>query len=315
MAERLDRALAMAVDAGLATAVFVVPLLMGGRHPLGELVLVFAAVLAALAWLCCCLREQTLWRRSPGEWLLAAGLLLLVVQLVPLGEWLLARLNSHIPRLLPLWTSAADSECRLGVWRCLSLTPGATRAAAALALAYGLLFLVAVQRIERIRDVERLLRWTALSAAGMAAFGLVQWLASNGKFFWFYQHPFVTTSDAVHGAFSNRNHLAHFLALGLGPIVWWLQDALRKSKRREQESFLCRPSADGPRRWLSTFRLGRSRRAADSLVGRRLVRGPDVALPGRRWPCSPPASSASSPTIAPGPWVVASRSARWPQPS
>ena len=59
----------------------------------------------------------------------------------------------------------------------------------------------------------------------MAAFGLAQFLAGNGKFFWFYEHPFSNTYGCAKGSFSNRNHFAHFLALGIGPLVWWLQDA------------------------------------------------------------------------------------------
>ena len=69
-----------------------------------------------------------------------------------------------------------------------------------------------------------------LSAVGMAFLGVVQLLTSNGKFFWFYQHPFADTCSAAVGSFSNRNHFAQFLALGIGPLIWWLQDALRRSR-------------------------------------------------------------------------------------
>ncbi len=113
---------------------------------------------------------------------------------------------------------SAAGELQIGSWSQLSLMPEATREGLVQLLAYAALFLVAVQRItSTLSDVRRLLRWIAWSTAAMAAFGLVQYLTSNGKFFWFYQHPFVSTSDSVHGAFSNRNHFAHFMALGLGP--------------------------------------------------------------------------------------------------
>jgi tetratricopeptide (TPR) repeat protein len=64
----------------------------------------------------------------------------------------------------------------------------------------------------------------------MAAFGLVQYLAGNGKFFWFYAHPFSNTFDGVKGSFANKNHFAHFLALGVGPLIWWLLHVSRRMR-------------------------------------------------------------------------------------
>jgi hypothetical protein len=63
----------------------------------------------------------------------------------------------------------------------------------------------------------------------MAAFGLLQYLVGNGKFFWFYEHPFRDTSDVVKGAFINRNHFAHFLALGIPPLIWWLANITKRN--------------------------------------------------------------------------------------
>ena len=66
----------------------------------------------------------------------------------------------------------------------------------------------------------------------MASFGPLQFLAGNGKFFWFYEHPFTDTCGECQGEFSNRNHFAQFLAfLGIGPLIWWLQDAMRRQAR------------------------------------------------------------------------------------
>ena len=50
-----------------------------------------------------------------------------------------------------------------------------------------------------------------LAAVLMAAFALVQYFAGNGRFYWFYEHPFSSASDAVKGSFTNRNHFAQFL--------------------------------------------------------------------------------------------------------
>src|SRR4029078_2691600 len=84
------------------------------------------------------------------------------------------------------------------------------------------LFLTAVQRIAKLDDVERVLRWVALSVTLMAGFGLVQYLTDNGKFLWMYQHPFPYTGGAATGMYSNKNHFDLLLALGIGPLVWCL---------------------------------------------------------------------------------------------
>ncbi len=221
---QLDELLLRIVDGGLAGCIFVVPLLMGGRQALGQLALVSLAVAVALSWsLYRSLQDSAHWRFSTAMLLPLAGVILLVLQTAPLGESVLARLSPRTAELLPLWTTSGDAPGSLGAWSTVSLTPAATKAGLTLLLAYTLLFLVTVQRIRRIDDVERLLRWIALSTLLMAAFGLLQLLASNGKFFWFYEHPFSTTSDGAKGSFHVRNHFAHFLALGIGPMIWWLQ--------------------------------------------------------------------------------------------
>ena len=234
------------VDAGLAVCTFVVPLLMGGRHALGQLVLVAAAFVSASAWLLRqCLRREFRWRCSPAEGLLLAGLALLLMQVAPIGESALARIAPHTAAVLSQWTSRANPAASLGIWSCVSLTPAATRAAIPLLIAYGLLVLVTIQRIHEIADVQRLLGWIALGALCMACFGLVQWATANGKYFWFYESPFSSTQDGVKGSFTNRNHFAQFLALGIGPLVLWLQNVSASGQWRPAESVAGRPAKRG----------------------------------------------------------------------
>lgn len=236
--DRLARLLVQIVDLGLAGCIFVVPMLLGGRHALGRLVLVGLAVAVALAW-CVrqCLRAEGVWRRSPAAWLLLGGAIVLAAQLAPLPSPVMDRLAPHTSEILPLWSQRGDSPARLGVWSQVSLTPAATRAALVTFAAYSLLFLVTVQRIEGLKDVERLLRWCALSALVMAAFGTVQFLFGNGKFFWVYEHPFADTHRYATGAFANHNHFAHFLALGIGPMIWWVYRGFRDGRRSRSHEF------------------------------------------------------------------------------
>ncbi len=214
------------VDGCLAGVIFLLPLLLGGRHAWGHLALAILAVTMALAWTCRGWYAGDFgWRPTQAVPLLLAGMLLVLLQCVPLPVAVLAWLAPHNAEMLPLWKPGG-----LGDWHYISMTPADTRAALAMFLAYGLIFLVAAQRIRAIDDVERLLRWCGLSAACMAAFGLVQFFAGNGKFFWFYDDPFGRASDAVKGSFTNRNHFADFLALGIGPLIWWFQDSARRKQ-------------------------------------------------------------------------------------
>lgn len=233
-ADRLDRFLLRAVDLSLAGCIFVVPFLMGGRQALGQLVLVASAALAATAWLLRqSLRGRGVWRRTGGEWIFLAGSALVLVQLAWLPPGALGWLSPQTARLLPLWADGGEATARLGAWSQVSLTPAATRDGFGLFLAYAMLFLVAVQRIRCVEDAERLLRWCALAALAMGAFGVVQYVTSNGKFFWVYEHPFSTTADVAKGSFTCRNHFAQFLALGIGPLVWWVQHEARAPRRRK----------------------------------------------------------------------------------
>ena len=245
---QLDRLLLKIVDGGLAGCIFLVPMLMGGRQAPGQLVLITLAVVVATAWsVRQLLRTQFRWRPCGAQWLLAAGAILLVLQIAPLSPSMLSRVAPHTSRILPLWTGLTPGNgqsaenaatASMGSWNCISLVPAETEAALAVFLAYCLLFLVTVQRIHSVADVERLLRWIAVAAVVMAGFGLIQLLAGNGKFFWFYEHPFTDTSKVAKGSFTNRNHFAHFLALGIGPLIWWLQDnqaGRRQSKHRQSK--------------------------------------------------------------------------------
>lgn len=222
-ASALDGNLSRVVDGSLAGAILIVPWCMGGRHPIGELFLVAFALAASLAWI----GRQWLsagalgWNRSPADAIFPAAVLLVLIQLTPLPTSVFEVLSPHSPARLPLWMTG-EGPAGLGIWNQVSMTPQATRTALVLLLAYGLLFLTGVQRIARLEDVERVLRWVALSVTLMAGFGLVQYLTDNGKFLWVYQHPFRYTGAAATGMYINKNHFAHLLALGVGPLVWCL---------------------------------------------------------------------------------------------
>ena len=235
-----------AVDFALLGVLFVAPLFMGGRHPLGQFAFIALACVAAIAW---CLKQSFSSSgrvfRSGAEWLLIAGVSLITLQMLPLSPAWLSRLSPFVAERLPLWSGVETATGHLGVWNTVSLAPEATRAGLAVFVAYALLFVVCVQRFRRLEDVESAVRWIAVAAVAMAAVGLLQFVASNGKFLWIYEHPSRDTRDAVKGAFANQNHFAHFLALGIGPVLWWLQRSFARKEGKAAGPFSAKPKRPG----------------------------------------------------------------------
>jgi O-antigen ligase/tetratricopeptide (TPR) repeat protein len=230
--DKLPSVLLRGVDWGLISVLFIAPLFLGGRHPVGELVYVGLVGFTALCWrLRQCLTEQVDGARSGVELFLLACFAVLVLQLLPLPPSLLGLLSPSTAETLPLWFGDNQSPIQLGQWSTLSLTPESTRGTLALFLAHAMLFLVVCRRVRKREDVENLLRLVALAAIAMAVLGLAQFLLSNGRFLWVYEHPYRDTLRTVKGPFTNENHFAHFLALGVGPLLWWLH---RRQREREQ---------------------------------------------------------------------------------
>lgn len=216
-----DRPSWQSVDAIVAAIAVVAPWAMGGRQPPGRLLFVGLCFAAALAWLVGDLRRQGKWRWTPlmGLWL--AGVGWLALQLIPLPSAVLAVLAPESRQALPLWQAPTAASVGLESWSRISLAPAETRSGLALLLAYGLLFTVALQRLERWSDIDRLLALLGIAVVAMALLGIMQWLSGTERFLWVYRHPQRTACGMVMGSFSNQNHCAHFLALGVGPLLYW----------------------------------------------------------------------------------------------
>jgi len=244
---RLDVVLLRAVDAGLAVSVFAVPLVLGGRLASGQLVLVAAVLIAAAVW-CArqALRARAGWIRSGAEPILVGALVWVGLSLFPLHPAVLEILSGGVYERLPLWAPASNGAATLGTWSTLSLNPAATQAGLIVLASFVMLFLVAVQRIRRIDDVERLLRWIAWATVGVAALGLLQYGFGCGKYFGFYHHRGASIDSHIVGSFTNRNHFAHFMALGIGPLLWWVAAGLRgREASRQCYASFGRPKSSG----------------------------------------------------------------------
>ena len=236
---RIQQLLLRLVDLGLIMALFVVPMVLGGNHSIGRLVLIVSASIAGTAWAAhqAIRRERFFPSSTVVLVILGVGLVIPIVQLVPLPEALRNILSPHLAEILPLWQSTSDPATRLGNWQCLSLTPNATQAGLIIFAAYSLLFIVVAGRVKTIKDLQRILQWCGGTVLLVAIFAFVQHFIGNGKFFWIYEHPFKNADANLQGPFVNRNHFAQFMALGIGPIlIWVVAHATSATHRRSRKS-------------------------------------------------------------------------------
>lgn len=216
----LESACLRTVDWGLAAVSLVVPLAFGGNHHFGRLLLTAITCLVGIAWFVRqALTSSNRPRSVPGLWLFGLATLLVGLQLVPLPASWLATLSPRISELLPMWTAGGLAGFSLGQWNTLSLTPDSSKIALVMMLTYGLLFTVAYQRLQELRDIQQRLYWIAGGAALAALVGLLQKGFSNGLFLWFYERPSFLDDFDLRGTFGNRNHLGHFLMLSVAPLL------------------------------------------------------------------------------------------------
>jgi len=203
----------------------------GGRVAIGQLVMVLGATATMACWL---LHELTsskpryVW--SGSEWLWCAGILVGLTQIVPLPADWLHWLSPRIAEVLPMWFGKDRTAPFENSWTRLSLAPSESESGLATFVAYALLFVVLVQRIKTIRDVEQMTGRVAIVVIGMMVFAQAQYLASNGSFFWVFRHPYMATNGFPLGCFTNRNHLAQFLALGIGPLICLILGRMRRQE-------------------------------------------------------------------------------------
>ena len=209
----------LALFVPVVLAVVLMPLGMGGRHPLGQLFLSSAAIAAAGAWLVRCYHTSDRgWQLGVLDLLFATGMAVAVIQVLPVSATVVRTISPHLSTLLPCWT---DGPWTLGQWSTLSLTPSETFVGIGIFVAQIILVGCLFQSIQSSQDIERILLVVAVATGLMAALGVVQYLTSNGNYLWFYEFAFNDTRSIVKGTFSNRNHYASFLAIGTGSLIWW----------------------------------------------------------------------------------------------
>jgi O-antigen ligase len=248
--------LKVAFDVGLFLVLAIVPLLIGGRHPIGRVAYQAIVLGMAACWLVRkFLLQDSNWRRSGFEWLWGVALFVVLLQILPLPQSLLNLLASYQQEILPTWFHSAEGSLRLGTWNTISLTPVATRDGFAMLATHATLFTLLVQRLETLDDVERALNWLAIGVISVGTVGALQYISGADRYMWVFQHPSRDASRVVTGPFINANHFAHFLSLGLGAIIVWLQRVAPLPQQRFVRHTIASRAAAQTREW-QLFMLG-----------------------------------------------------------
>ncbi len=214
--DAMDRFEAGCFDLAIVLAIVAMPLAMGGRHPLGQVLLTAAAIAATVSWTVRACRGDGVWRLNALDAMAIAGMAIVAVQVIPLPRTWIVAISPRLFSLLPLLDGGARS---VGAWDQLSLAPGETIACLGILLAQGVFAAVLVQRVRSVADVERIFRVVTWAMGIIAAVGIMQYLAGNGRYLWIYEFAHNDAGGAVKGTFTNRNHFAGFLAIGCGTVL------------------------------------------------------------------------------------------------
>jgi O-antigen ligase len=257
--EKFSSTIGCLIDISLVAVIVLTPLLLGGRSAWAHLLLATAATLATLCWGCQQWLAPTKELQPPRflrcgiTYVMFAAAGLLCVQLIPLSASTIRLISPQIPALLPTWFDGSNG---VGAWQTISLTPTETRSSLALLVSFTLLFLVVLERIRTLEDIKFFLRWIAIMTIGLATFGLLQYYFGNGKYFWFFEYPGSHETTGINstlvGSFTNRNHFAHMMALGIGPLIWWTYDAWwnRKGPEKVNRSSVWGGSSKSRNNWI-----------------------------------------------------------------
>ncbi|MEO2032522.1 MAG: O-antigen ligase family protein, partial [Planctomycetaceae bacterium] len=242
-------------DLCLLIAVLVVPLTMAVIQETGIAIFVGCSLLMGLAWAVRQLAYTTCPTGFSGAEIIACAAIGLVgLQLVPLSPTFLQQLAPFPGEYLALWGESGGKIFGGQSWSTISLTPALTRSGLVLLIGYCVFFLTLVRHLKTMEHVDQTIRLIAVAVTVMAIIGLAQLFFDNDRFLWVFDHPFRDAKWPAKGAFTNQNHFAHFLALGVGPLIWSWQNCGPKQQNKHDVPGQVRTQGFG----LSRVRTGAS---------------------------------------------------------
>ncbi len=209
------------MEAVVLLLVFLSPWPFGSAHPPAEaLIYAGVALLLALWGLRMLVEGRFTWERCPIALCLAGLVLIGLLQLVPIGQSVLAWASPGGAQLraelLPAQRELLPGESEVSLPSAvISLYPGETRAEVVRLLAVFLLFVVVRNNLVSVAALRRLAVVALVDAVLLAVFAVVQFFSANGKLFW----TFPTGGGggaAFFGPFICRNHFPFFTNMGVG---------------------------------------------------------------------------------------------------
>lgn len=213
-------------DICLFVAILVVPMTSASVQEGGIALFVICSLSMGLLWAIEQILEAPVGSAATGAEIIAfAAVALVCFQLMPLPTAVLKHVATFSAEYLSLWGTPEGRIIGDSPWTSVTLTPSLTRSGLILLIAYVVFFLTLQQRLRSVADIDRILKIIAAATAIMAVLGVAQLVLGSKQFLWMFEHPFRTAAWPAKGAFSNQNHFAHFLALGIGPLIWWWKDS------------------------------------------------------------------------------------------
>ncbi len=217
-------------DGCVVVAVAIVPMTSACLQDFGNAVFLACSLLLGLTWaIQQILTPQGGSRACGAELILLAAIGVVALQLIPLPTATLNALTPFSRDYLTLWGTENGRILGANNWQTPSVTPSLTRSGFVLLIAYAVFFLTLLQKLKTTEKIDRLIQLVAVTAGVMSVVGIAQRFAGNGLFLWMFEHPFRMSDWPVKAAFSNQNHFAHFVTLGIGPLIWcWHQGNLSR---------------------------------------------------------------------------------------
>lgn len=220
---RMTSAMLQIYDLCLAALILLVPLTMAGVREFGVAMILLCSLIMGATWAMQQILQRTSTTRISGmEFIAIAAIGLVCLQLTHLPENALMHLSPFSHQVLnadPVAGMAIDGTAPR--WNQISMAPEQTRSGLMLLVAYAIISLTLAHRLKSAADIDRVMKMIGTAAALMAVVGVGQLFFGNGLFLWTFEHPYREATWPARGTFPNENHFAHFLTLGIGPLVWW----------------------------------------------------------------------------------------------
>ena len=212
------------IEKGIAFILIFTPLAIGTVQQWSIAIMEIASFIILCVWILKMASEgKVVVLRTPVFGILAALLLLIVFQILPLPERLMAFLS---PSANNMYSAFLGDDVTMS--RTISIYSGATREELFKLLSYAAVFIVVVNHFRTKVQISRVVRTIIYMGCFLAVFAVIQKMTWNGRLYWFYPVGKGLHSDMTYiwGPYINHNHFAGYMEMaipiGLGFLLYKL---------------------------------------------------------------------------------------------